>query len=365
MAKTIRQILAAPNMIGSIQATKTGVPNPYDPAFLSTISPTSGDYGTYTKVDGTRETAQLVQYGGESKRVNLKGLSKVNVKLMHAFEHIMHDPVVLQNLMQLDRPDVQALAIAEIGRQTGLFRTRFDNLRVAAIGSMLALGAINFDGDGNLLPSATGAVLSIDFQVPAGNLGQLDVLGTGAIIDASWATAATDIVGQIADLKDASVKKTGYEITTAYYGGNVAAYLAANTSIRALTVANQAVGYAMLQGVLPDGLCGLKWRKAGSGCFVDQNGTLQTTFGADTVVFTPEITRDVYEMLEGTYPVPTNIGAVSADAVGAAGSVTLTRGMFGYAHVLSDPVTIKQLAGDTFLPVWKVPGALFIADVTP
>jgi len=365
MAKTIQQILAAPNMIGSIQAMKTGVPNPYDPAFLSIASPTAGDYGSYTKVDGTRETAQLVQYGAESKRVAQKGVTRVNVKLAHAFEHMMHDPVVLQNLMMVDRSDVQGLAIAEIGRQTGLFKTRFDNLRIAAIGSMLALGAIYFDGDGNLLPSATGAVLSITFAIPQGNTGQLDVFGTGTIIDASWATAGTDIVGQIATLKDASIRKTGYEITTAYYGANVMGYLCANTSIRALTVANPAVGQAMLQNMLPDGTLGLKWRKAGSGCFMDQAGVLQTTFPADGVTFTPEITRDVYELLEGTYPVPTNIGAISADAVGAAGSVTLARGMFAYAHVLSDPVTIKQLAGDTFLPVWKVPGALFIADVTP
>ena len=32
-------------------------------------------------------------------------------------------------------------------------------------------------------------------------------------------------------------------------------------------------------------------------------------------------------------------------------------------QVLSDPVTVKQVAGDTFLPVLKVPKAIFIATV--
>jgi hypothetical protein len=37
--------------------------------------------------------------------------------------------------------------------------------------------------------------------------------------------------------------------------------------------------------------------------------------------------------------------------------------MFSYAQVTSDPVTVKHVAGDTFLPVLKVPKAIFIATV--
>ena len=39
--------------------------------------------------------------------------------------------------------------------------------------------------------------------------------------------------------------------------------------------------------------------------------------------------------------------------------------MFSYATVKDDPVTIKQVGGDTFLPALKVPAAIWQADVTP
>ncbi len=37
--------------------------------------------------------------------------------------------------------------------------------------------------------------------------------------------------------------------------------------------------------------------------------------------------------------------------------------MFAYGVVNVDPVTIKRVAGDTFLPVLKVPKAVFAATV--
>lgn len=364
--KTIQQILSAANMLGTINAIKGGVVNPFDPAFLTTIRGITGDYGTYTKIEGTRETARLVQYGSPSVRRNLRGLSEVPVKLAHSFEHQFHDPTVLQNLMNYENPTVQALGMQEIGRQTSEFKSLFMNLRISSLASMLALGAVYFDADGNLLPSATGAALTVDFQVPAGNQDQLNWDGNGNIIAASWATAGTDIIGHVETLKIAAKRLTGYPLTTAYYGENILGYLVANTVIQALGVGNPGIANSLLQLTIPDGFLGLKWRPASDHCFVDQDGTRQTIFPADQVTFTPDVDRSWYEMLEGTYPVPTNLGAVTADALDSAGSgIRLARGLFNYAHVMSDPVTIKHLAGDTMLPVLKVPAAIFQADVTP
>ena len=364
--KTIQQILAVGNMLGSIQAIKSGVTSPFDPAFETVTRGISGDSGTYVRIEGGRETARLVQYGAPSVRRNLRGLSTVPVKLAHSFEHQFHDPIVLQNLMQYDNPSVQELGIQEIGRQTGEFKALFVNLRRSAIASTLALGAIYFDADGNLLPSATGAVVTINFQMAAGNQGQINWDNTGQIITASWATAGTDIVGQVEAIKLAAMKLTGYPLTTAYYGEAVPSYIMGNTVIGSLAVGNPAYAQAFLQNTIPDGMLGLKWRAAGSAMFVDQNGARQEIWPADRVTFTPDPSRDWYEMLEGSYPVPTDIGAVTSDALTSAqANIRIARGMFNYAHVLSDPVTVKHLAGDTMLPVLKVPNAIFQADVVP
>jgi len=358
MAKTIQQILAAPNMIGVIQAVKTGVPNPYGEAFLSLTAGTNADYGHYHKVEGTRQTARLVQYGSPSVRRAQKGVTRVPVKLLHSFEHEMHDPVVLQNLLQVGNPGVQAMGEAEIDRQSALFATLFKNLRVTSVASMLCQGAVHFDGDGNLLPSSAGAVVSIDYGVPGDHLDQC-----GGLVATKWSTTSANIGQQLENIRNQALKDTGYELTTAYYGSSVAGWIMANDYVQALAAGNSAIAGALLQHTIPDGLFGLKWRPAGSSFFVDADGTAQTVCPSDAVVLAPEPTRDWYEMLEGTYPVPTDIGSVASGPVAAAGNVRLARGMFSYATVLNDPVTIKHNAGDTFLPVLKVPSAIFILDV--
>jgi len=65
--------------------------------------------------------------------------------------------------------------------------------------------------------------------------------------------------------------------------------------------------------------------------------------------------------------VPTNFELANnaTSAVDVAHSLREQAGMFSYAEMLTDPPSIKMVAGDTFLPVIKVPKAVFIADVTP
>ena len=359
MAKTIQQLLAAPNMIGVIQSIKTGVPNPFDPAFMSLTAPTAGDSGHYFKVEGTRQTAQLVQYGSESVRRSQVGVTRQSVKLLHTFLHQLHDPIVLQNILQLDSPGVQAMGQAEIDRQAALFATLFDNLRISAVACMLCKGAVYFDGNGNLLPTSSGAVVTVDYGVPAANKDQVSTL-----VDVKWDTVTANIGKQLQNIKDFALRTTGYDLTTAYYGSSVAGWIMANNYTQALAAGNPAISASLLQNTLPDGLFGLKWRPAGSSFFVDADGTAQTLCAADTVILTPDPTRDWYELLEGTYLVPNALGTVSAGASAALSGVTIARGKFQYAKVLDDPVTVKHNAGDTFLPVLKVPAAIFILDVS-
>ena len=93
--------------------------------------------------------------------------------------------------------------------------------------------------------------------------------------------------------------------------------------------------------------------------YEDDTGATQDLVSGDQVLFTPEPSMDWLDWLEGTYPVPTGIGAITPDAIGAAGQYLGRSRMFSYGQVLSDPVTVKQVAGDTFLPVLKVPKAVF------
>jgi len=362
---TIEEILKAPNMQRTIEEVKSGVPNPFDPALFTTTSPVDGDYAEYRKVDGSRELAQRVAYGGPSKNVTHRDISEVPVKLIHTFENIRHKPAVMNNLLS-DNNQRQLLGEQEIGRQTQEFKARYMNLRISAVASGLALGAIYFNEDGQLLSSSSGAKVTIDYGIPAGNKDQLDWDGNGDIIDGDWDTAATTIVQQMKTLKSAAVKLSGFPIETAYYGANILGYLLANTEVLNFAARVPTMAASLQTGIIPDGFLGIpKWRAACDHVWVDDDGsTLTTVWDDDGITFVPPVDRSWWDMFEGSIPVPNNLGAITDDGLAALANVSTARGMFNYAHVTSDPVGIKHLAGDTFLPIVKATKAIWIAIVS-
>jgi hypothetical protein len=364
MSVTLETILSGKNLVGVIQGIKSGVPEDLlPPAWLAVSRRVSGDNCTYLKVEGTRQTAKLVQYGSPSRARQLKGVSEIAVKLLHTFEHQHLSPATLIKLKD-PNTDQQDKGMWEVSRQTAEFKRYFTNLRISAIYSALCSGKILFDLDGNLLTSAAGTpATTIDFGVPAGNKDQLDVFGGGDIIDAAWDAAATKIIAQIKNLKKAARKLTGYPLTTAFYGASIPDWLATNTACAALIVANNRYQEAFAAGDIPGGFAGIKnWIPLHEAFFADSGDTKRDWLADDFVVFAPDPTPDWWEVTEGSYLVPNSLN-ISADGVAAIGNLTEVNGMFSYATLESDPPTIKQLAGDTFLPILKVPKAIFIADV--
>ncbi len=350
MSKTLQQILGAKNLCGVIEGIKPGLAaDKLPPGLLNSTQKVEGNRCTYKKVEGTRKTARLVQYGGPSVTRGLSGVSEVPVVLAHTFEHVFHNPNVLHNLLNLQNETRQKLGMSEITRQTVEFKQLFTNLRVAAVMSAFLKGAVYFDVDGNLLPSSSNAVVSIDYGIPAGNKTQLDVLGAGSIIGASWATAGTAIHKHMTSLKAAARQLTGYPITQAMYGANVLDYFLGNTKLSAIINRNARYQDAFSQGEIADGFLGIKkWWPMEEAFFVDEDGDTQNLSTATQIVFFPDVSLEWYDLLEGSYAVPTDLGSVSADGVGALSNIMLKPGMFSYAHVISDPVTVKQFAGDTF-----------------
>jgi hypothetical protein len=56
---------------------------------------------------------------------------------------------------------------------------------------------------------------------------------------------------------------------------------------------------------------------------------------------------------------------VAGDALTAVNNLSIVYGKFSYGVPTHDPVGVKHYAGDTFLPLLKVPSAIFQVDVTP
>lgn len=375
MALTLEQIIGAESQLGLIEGVKTGIRRPLPDEWFRSSQKVEGNTGKYVKVDGTRETARLVQYGSASRGRVLSGISEVPVNLMHTFEHQAHGPSLLAKLMPGTGEAIngtpsssQKMGMFELKRQTELFKQRFENLRTAAVMMALSRGILYFDVNGNLLNTSSGAVVSVDFQVPAGHKAQLDWAGSGAIIGASWATAGTDILTDMEQIHEAAESETGYPIEVAIYGKNVLKYLVGNTSLASLiTGGSNADANAFARRMIPDGFLNVgKWIPAPSTSFADNDGTYQKIVPDDTIVFCPQPDPSWFDVLEGTFPVPTGTGNVREDVVAVLSDLKLVTGMFNYAAISRiDPPGVVQYSGDTFLPVLKVPKAIFIADVTP
>ena len=364
---SLQDVLGGPNLCGVIQGTATGIANAFPAGFYQVDKTVDRDSGTYTRVNGTRTTARMAAYGSPSQQRNLTGLETVSVRLIHTVESILLPVADYMNLIQTDDAAAQQRGIQEVTRQVRAFRANFDNLRVAALTSLLFQGAIYSDGRGNLLPSAAGARTVAAGGVPAGHVGQLDLLGAGEpIISASWDDPSADIDRQLLVLRQAATRVSGYPLRYAFYGRNVPGYLTGNAKLAAYFSrgpVNPEADY-LASAEVPSPLLGFTWRPAYEAMFEDAAGVLQPLVGDDQVAFTPDPTPDWIGWLEGTYPVPTNLGSVTADAAQSLrANVTTAAGLFAYGLVHADPVTVKMVAGDTFLPVLKVPKAIFIATV--
>lgn len=364
MAKTIDQILHHKNIMGVIEAIKGGVPSDIVPAIM--MQPTKrieGNKGTYTKVTSTRKVARSVMYGSPSILRSLSGIAEIAVNLIHSFEHFNHVPNLMPLLLSLDGGK-QSLGAEIVGRKAAEFAQLFINLRTAAWFSALAKGFIYFDASGNMLVNETGAVNQIDFGIPAGNRNQLNVAGNGTIITASWATAGTDISIQLNALDKQSAAFTGYAPKYAFYGANVPGYLARNTTMKEFLKFHPASNQAVRNGQVPNGFQEKTWIKASHAFYQDDNGGTQFFWGDNTVVFTPDPSdAGWWGLIEGSYAIPTNVGQLPADANAALRALQTIFGLFGYAKVIDDPVTIRQYGGDTVLPFIAVPNAVFIAEV--
>lgn len=363
----LQDVLGAPQLCGTIQATKTGIPDVLPPGIFETDKVVEKDYGEYERVKGTRTAAPLTVYGGPAKDRVLKTVESVPVKLMHTAQQLPLPMANFRGLIQKDSTGsnliIDTKGVQEIGRQVREARKTVDNLVVAAQTQALVNGAIYFDGQGNLLPNSGGAVTTPSFGVPAGNQGQLNVFGTGNILTAGWQTASTDIAAQVIAIRDAAVRLTGYPIKHALYGSNIPSYLTKNNTLTNFFSRGQQSNEKYLTtGEIPNPLLGLTWWPAHEAFFEDQNAVNQSLVGPDSVTFFPDPSSDWSGGLEGKYDVPGD-SLVGAGAMELLATMKTMEGMFAYATVQVNPVRISLIFGHTFLPTLKVGGSVFQANV--
>lgn len=362
MAFSIEQILGFTPLTAAVEKVKAGIPRVLPEPFYRRppADQVLGDKAANIAYSGTRKVARVVPYGAPPRQIVQSPRESVPVALLHTIENLPFKQELFLQLRELESYTVQRMAATEIKWQAEQAAYRQTNLETAAVQMLLANGKLWFDVDGNLLPTSSGADLTIDMGVPATNQNQID-----SIIDASWATATTKIVLHLKKIQRKAIQETGYALKYAIYGRNIPTYLARNTEFLEFAKFNQGYNAEYVStGEIKDGTAGFTWVNGSNAFFEDPDGTKQQIVGDDQVLFTPEVSDNrVWTVHEGSYPVPKSL-MMAQDVNQLLSNYEPKYGQFGFA-MMNPPSQIIGVYGDTFLPRMKVPAAFYQADVTP
>ncbi len=97
--------------------------------------------------------------------------------------------------------------------QEDVIDQELSNVREFMVAGMLR-GSFTYTMSGeSLIHDFSGGSITVDYQIPAGFKSQLDMLGAGSIIDASWATASTNIPLHLSKINAAFQQETGSVLT--------------------------------------------------------------------------------------------------------------------------------------------------------
>jgi hypothetical protein len=362
---TLESIFGGKNLTDMVQGVKSDIPLSVPEAALQPTDLLSGRTATWPVIESNRAIAEIVAYGSPAKRVGLQGVKEASATMLHSFESQSYDPNKLINLISTDGQK-QQMGREWLAMQTKEFKQRIVRLIQQTVQAMLLSGKIYFNEKGQLLPSDSGAITTVDAGIAAGHLNQLDILGSGSIISASWATASTDIVTQLLTIQEQMLQDGGWLVTECYYGKNIPKYIFANNTAKEWINNNETLSrQAFAANRVPEGFQGFNWHYAGNAYWIDAGGTVRKHVGDDEIVFMPTIDKTWYRMFHGSVAVPTGVLGPGQSLDQIVGSIMEAYGIFSYAAGSHNPVSIEQFVGATFLPVIVAKKAWAKADVTP
>jgi len=360
---SITDILSYVPLTEAVQTIKGGLPRVLPDVFWDLSEDLPGTKGRLIEYQGQRQVARVTPAGAPPRPVQQLPLDDKALIMLSSDEEITFAEELQNVLMKWEQYEPQQnWAERQLAYQGEAFRMKFENLETAAVLQTVANGTLYFDADGNLLPTSSGAVLSVPQGVPTNNTGTLNGLLTG-----SFATSTFDIIGFLTQkLKPRALTDTNYPTRTAIYGANIPGYMANNQYVqRAWAFQQEYASYYQNTGDIKEGFCGFKWIPAAEAYYVDQNQNSQLIFPPDQITFMPEITKAVWTFYRGSTQVPTQFGAIMPTAEATLKSFSEIFGRYRYAYVpVNNTFKIVEVGGTKFLPRMKVPGSTYLLNTT-
>jgi len=360
---SLTELFSFRNISKAIESVKTGIPDrrpePYKPASLT--ERVFGNETTIHKYYGERRIIPRGMYGAPSQATSQKKIGQQSMVMNSYAAHVFVEQDLLMRLRQVNDFLAQEKAHEFTARTVLNFKTRFENNRIAHDVQALSHGRFFYDAGGNLLQSSAGAVgETVDFGLPTANRGQL-----GGLIAASWANPATDIFQHLQNLIQRQVNATGRVPTQCFHGKDIPGLIYSNNSFKQYFQFNPQYykAFASSPDTIPAGFMGFTWHNMRDTFYETEAEAIIKPFPDDGCTFTPDIDSNVFGRFEGSLLIADRMNLMVGAFDDVMRQAKLAYGIAGYSVFTPDPVSVKLVMVDNYMPWWKNAADLVIADV--
>ncbi len=318
--------------------------------------------GLYDVFDETRQIPTATNPGTHSVSRARFPIAQIPYAIPRVAEHFL---IPLEEVNQ-SRPLGLPSEIDELGRQYLMDQERnikqeTVNLREFQTAAMLR-GSYGYTqtGDG-FSHGFTGSTYTVNYQIPAGNLSQLDMLGAGDIIGTAWDNAAAPIVRDLLAINSAFIELTGIGLRDVWVTSTMWGNIITNTEVQNLAgSANDPVQSYVRNEETEDAtaiLRGCPWvtfHITDNGLNVGAPGSGFSKLIADTAaVFCTRIDDRILDYYECPEPIVDPVTQQLSNQYGE----------YYYHKFVDDPVAWEFHRRFNGLPILKIPKAIAYATV--
>lgn len=225
-------------------------------------------------------------------------------------------------------------------------------------------GSYTYDQVGvELRHGFSGGETTIDYQIPAGNKNQLNMLGTGNIISASWAVTSTDIPGHVRAINNAMNALTGYGINHAILNSTTLSYVENNVKMQTIAGSANTPFSEYLQtgpgyfSIKYRAIPWMVWHVIDYSLEIWDGSAFTTTklIADDQVTFIPTPNSQIAQYINGMETITEGPAGVTANRFG----------YYQYGYHSWDPSGWWLCVNHNGIPGLLNPYAIATADVTP
>lgn len=317
--------------------------------------PYAGREFVYDVFNSTRTVAQGRGPGQSSAVIEPQLVGQVRGTFPRAAEKMLLTDEKIHNLRAIGGPagELDKAGETYINRQQLYMGERFANVIEFQTAAMLRGGYTFVQSGDTLAHDFTGTGVSVDFRVPSGNKSQLNMLGAGNIISASWATNSTDIPTQLFGINNALLQLNGFSLAHICLTSSLWNSVVNNDYVQAQAGSSAAPAEISKEDdgtftAVLKAMPWLTWHIIDNGLNIGTSNTYTKLISDTSFIGFPEPSAEWCEYLDGSEMV----------TEGPTGTRSEKFGAYAYGHPQHDPSGWAMYGGLNGCPSLIVPSAV-------